>query len=339
MKAFVIHDGGRKTSIIEKDAPTIQNPTDVLVKIKGLGICGTDMHIYEGKHPMCFNTDRIPGHEFSGEVIEIGSAVTDLAVGDHVVHEPIAYCGECYPCRRGQHNVCTSLKVTGCNIDGGWQELYCAPEKQWHKIPDWMSWEQGALVEPYTIAAQVCSQADIQEGDIVLIHGAGPVGLMCLDTAKNLGAIVIISEISPGRIELASKMGADHVVNPMEDEIEDFLAKNGFDSVNVVLDCVGLANMMERNMKMLSPAGRFVPVAACPIHIEQGGLLLVKQLTLIGSRLQKDKFKPVIENFKLFGDHCTEMVTNVFPFEKSGEAFEYADARHPTCGKIVVRFD
>lgn len=338
MKAFVIH-GKHDVSFIEKEAPTIQTPTDVLVKVKSAGICGTDLHIYAGEHDMCMNQDRIPGHEFSGEVIAVGSAVTEFAVGDRVVHEPISYCGSCYPCRKGQNNVCTSLKVTGCNCDGGWQELYCADQGQWHKIPDGMTWEQAALVEPYTIAAQVCSQGAVQPGDVVLIHGGGPVGLMCCDTAKQLGATVIVSEIMAGRLALAKEAGADYAINPMEINVEELGAEiTGGEGVNVILDCAGLGRLMEQNIRMLSPAGRFVPVAPCPIHIENGILVMAKQLTLIGSRLQMGQFKPVIENFVNYEKTATKMITHTFDFNKSDEAFAFADGKHPETGKVVVTF-
>lgn len=338
MKAFVIHNGGHKVSFVDRPAPVIQHPRDVLVQVKTIGVCGTDLHIFEGKHPMCFGQDRIPGHEFSGEVIAVGDEVTSFKQGDRVVHEPISYCGDCYPCRRGQNNVCTSLKVTGCNIDGGWQEYYCAQENQWHKIPDWITWEQATLIEPYTIAAQVCNQGDVRADDIVLIQGGGPVGLMCCDTAKQLGAKVIVSEPMERRQILAKELGADLVINPLEEDLETAINQKGWGAVNVVLDCVGLANMVEPSIKMLSPAGRFVPVAVCPIHIEAGAEVMRKQLTIIGSRLQQGQFIPVIEKFKHYGPHAETMITNVFSFQESGEAFEYANARNPECGKVIVSF-
>lgn len=338
MKAFVIH-GKESCSFIETDAPQVVHDDDVLVQVKAMGICGTDLHIYEGAHPMCQGVDRVPGHEFAGVVTAVGKSVKKLKVGDRVVHEPISYCGHCYACRHEQGNVCRDVHVTGCNMDGGCQELFCAAEKQWHKIPDWMTWEQAALVEPYTIAAQCCKQANLMAEDIVLIHGGGPIGLMCCDTAKHMGATVIVSEIMEGRLTLAKELGADYVINPINENLEQRVEEiTGGEGVNVIFDCAGLQKLVDANMRMLSPAGRFVPVAPCPIHIEAGGIVMLKQLTIIGSRLQMHQFVPVISRYELYAKHATQMITDVFPFDEADKAFAFAAAKHPQTGKVVIRF-
>ena len=339
MKAFVIR-GKENCFFIEADEPKIVHPDDVLVRVKSAGICGTDLHIYMGEHTMSMGVDRIPGHEFAGEVIAVGEAVKKLKIGDRVVHEPINYCGKCYACTHGQPNVCSHLQVTGCNCDGGWQEYYCAPEKQWHKIPDTMTWIQAALVEPYTIAAQVCAQANVEAGDVVLIRGGGPIGLMCCDTAKHFGATAIVSEIVKGRLELAREIGADYVVDPRETNLKEFIHEiTCGEGVNVILDCAGLPAMMNDNIEMLSPAGRFVPVAPMPIHIDDPIPVMAKQLEIIGSRLQYRKFASVIARYMLYAENMLQMVTDTFPFTESDRAFAFANARNPETGKVVVLFD
>ncbi len=338
MKAFVIR-GKEDCFFIDTEKPGIQGPKDVLVQVKAVGICGTDLHIYEGDHAMCIGVDRIPGHEFSGEVVEVGAEVTNFQVGDRVVHEPISYCGTCYACRKGQGNVCRHLEVTGCNMNGGFQEFYCAPERQWHKIPEGVTWAQAALAEPYTIAHQVCSQAKLEEGDTVLIQGAGPVGLMCCDVASKMGATVVISELSETRLELARAAGAHHTVNPKETDLPAFIEKlTDGEGINVILDCAGIAALMKSNMDMLSPAGRFVNVAPCKAEVD-GLTMMVKQLTYVGSRLQMNKFVPVLEQFHHYLPTINEMITHTFPFSKTDEAFAHADARGPGTGKVVVTFE
>ena len=339
MKAFVIR-GKDNCFFTEVEKPEISGPDDVLVKVKSAGICGTDLHIYAGDHPMAMGVDRIPGHEFAGEVVEVGSGVKDLRPGDRVVHEPICYCGKCYACRRGQGNVCRYLKVTGCNIDGGWQEYYCAPSRQWHRIPDWVTWTEAALVEPYTIGAQVCSQADVTAGDWVLIHGGGPIGLMCADTAKHRGAKVIVSELMQGRLDLAKEIGCDYAVNPKETDLAQLVEEiTDGEGVNVILDCAGLGFMMDANLRMLSPAGRFVPVATAPFKIEDPIQILAKQLTIVGSRLQMHQFEPVIARYEMYKKAIDRMITDTFPFEESDKAFAYAASRNPKTGKVVILFD
>lgn len=338
MKAFVIGKDGKKF-IRDVEKPTLKGPKDVLVKVKAAGICGTDLHIYQGEHPMAVGQDRIPGHEFAGEVVDVGPEVRNLKPGDRVVHEPIAYCGECYACTHGQPNVCRNLKVTGCNVDGGWQEFFCAPERQWHKIPDWVTWTEAACVEPYTIGAQVCAQADVQAGDVVLIHGDGPIGLICGDTAKHLGATVIISGHRAGRLQLAKDIGLDYAVNSRETNLKDLINDlTDGEGVNVILDCVGLGKIMDDNLDMLSPAGRFVPVAVAPFTINNPTNILAKQLKIVGSRLQNKKFAPVIARYSLYKESIDRLVTDTYAFEDSDEAFQYNLARHPETGKVVILF-
>lgn len=339
MKAFVIGKDGQKL-FRELEKPVVEGPEDVIVKVMAAGICGTDLHIYEGKHPMAAGQDRIPGHEFAGRVVAVGEAVKTLKPGDRVVHEPIAYCGECYACTHGQPNVCRHLRVTGCNCDGGWQEYYKAPERQWHKIPDWVSWTEAACVEPYTIGAQVCAQAKVQAGDVVLIHGGGPIGLICGDTAKHFGATVIVSELMPGRLKLAKQMGLDYAVDPRQTNLKQLVSElTGGEGVNVILDCAGLGKLMDDNLEMLSPAGRFVPVAVAPFTVSNPTAILAKQLTIVGSRLQYRKFAPVIARFALYKDNIDRMVTDTFPFADSDRAFRYNLERHPETGKVVILFD
>ena len=341
MKAFVI-SGPETCYFTDVEMPQIKNPTDVLVKVKSVGICGTDLTIYAGRHPMAYGVDRIPGHEFSGEVIEVGSAVKDLKPGDRVVHEPTTSCGKCYACTHGQPNVCSSIQITGCNLNGGWQEYFCAPERSWHKIPDWITWTEAALIEPYTNAAQICTRADIQESDVVLIHGGGPLGLMTGDTAKHLGATVIISELMPGRLALAKEIGMDYALDPRETDLKEFVKElTGGEGVNVIVDCAGVGAMMDDNLEMLSPAGRFVTSApaAFSLSLLSAFYIMAKQLKLIGSRLQYRKFKPVIAQFAMYKDNVDKMVTHTFRFEESDKAFQYNAERHPETGKVVVLFD
>lgn len=340
MKAFIIR-GKHDVYFEDRPMPQLETPHSVLVKVKSAGICGTDIHIYEGEHSMSVGHLRVPGHEFAGEVLEVGPEVTDLKPGDRVVHEPINYCGTCYACRQHQGNVCAHVHVTGCNCNGGWQEYFVADEKQWHKIPDWVTWEEAALVEPYTIAGQVCTRAELKAGDTVLIHGGGPIGLMCGDTARHLGATVILSEVLPGRLQLARDMEMDYVIDAKTENVSDRVMEiTKGEGVNIVMDCAGLRTALSDAMLLLSPAGRFIPVAVAPsIQVDNAIMIMVKQLKIVGSRLQMDQFKPVIARYALYKEHIDRMITDVFPFSESDKAFAYAAARDPKTGKIVIRFD
>ncbi|NLI22878.1 MAG: alcohol dehydrogenase catalytic domain-containing protein [Clostridiales bacterium] len=337
MKAFMI-EGKDRSGVIDIPEPALTDEHSVKVQVESCGICGTDLKIMEGKHTQSIGQKRIPGHEFAGVVVAVGAAVEGLTPGDRVVHEPIAYCGRCYACRNGQGNVCGSLQVTGCNRSGGMEELFVAPQRQWHRLPDWITWDQAALIEPYTIAAQVCARADARPGDVMLIHGAGPIGLMLADTAMHMGLTVMVSEVSEGRLALARALGVPHVLNPREENVgEAALRITKGEGPNIVCDCAGLPQMAEEAFRILSPAGRFVPVAGVPFTCD-GYLAMRKQLTVVASRLQMHQFVPVIARFGLYQQNAQRMITDIFDFHDVQEAFAYACQRKPTTGKIVLRF-
>lgn len=337
MKAFMIEDT-KFAGFIDVDEPQLRGPFSVKVAVESMGICGTDIKIYEGHHSQSAGQKRIPGHEFAGVVVEVGSAVQKLKVGDRVVHEPISYCGHCYACMRGEGNVCANVRVTGCNMEGGAEEFFVADEKQWHKIPDWITWNEAALIEPYTIAAQVCSRAELAPEDTMLIHGAGPIGLMLADTAMHMGATVMISEVSDGRLALAQAMGIPYVIDAKKERAFDAAMRitDGY-GPNIIADCAGLPKMAEEAFDLLSPAGRFVPVAGVSFQCD-GYKAMRKQLKIVSSRLQMHQFVPVISRFQLYQANADRMITDVFDFSQCKEAFAYAHERRPETGKVVIRF-
>ena len=205
--------------IIEIPEPKIEQPDDVLVKIKRVGICGSDMHIYHGTNPLA-TYPRIVGHEVAGEIIEIGQDVKKVAVGDHVVIEPITYCGECYACKNGRPNVCKEVSVFGVHEDGGMREFAILSEKQVHKVNPEIDWDEAVMAEPYTIGAQATLRGNVQAGQTVFIQGAGPIGITVLKMAKLRGATVIMSDFTNERLEFAKENGADYTINPSEVDVE-----------------------------------------------------------------------------------------------------------------------
>ena len=214
MKAVKISEA-YKVEIIDIPEPEIEHPSDVKVKIKRVGICGSDMHIYYGTNPLA-TYPRIVGHEVAGEIVEVGSAVNKVAVGDHVVIEPIRYCGECYACKKGRPNVCKDVSVFGVHEDGGMLEFSIRSEKQVHKVSPEIDWDEAVMAEPYTIGAQATWRGNVQAGDTVFIQGAGPIGVTVLKMAKLRGATVIMSDFTNERLEFAKENGADYVINPSE---------------------------------------------------------------------------------------------------------------------------
>lgn len=221
----------RKDVRIEEIEEPIVTKGNVKIKVKWCGICGSDLHEYLGgpifipvEEPHALSKTTAPvvlGHEFSGEVVEIGEGVTNFEVGDRVVVEPIVACGKCPACLEGKYNLCSSLGFHGlCGTGGGLAEYTVFPQEFVHKIPDSMSYEQAALVEPMAVALHSIRMADFKIGDTALVLGAGPIGLATIECLKAAGAkLVVVLQRKSIRQEYAKRAGADFVLDPNEVDI------------------------------------------------------------------------------------------------------------------------
>ena len=339
MKAVQVRKA-RDLSVQEVEEPRIVNSTDVLVKVKRVGICGSDLHIYHGTNPLA-TLPRVVGHEVAGEVVEIGSDVTNLQIGDHVVVEPIRYCGKCYACRKGQPNVCQSLSVFGVHEDGGMREWFVLPEKQLHKVDSDIPWEEIVLAEPYTIGAQAVYRGQVEEGDTVLIQGAGPIGICILKMAKLLGASVMMTDLSDERLSYAKENGADVIVNAgHEDVLQAVQGWTNGEGANKVIDAVCLPSTFALSIEAVSVAGNVVvlgfdekPAAISQLPITK------KQVTINGSRLQTNQFPKVVKLLNEGKLRHDGLVTHTFPLEHVQEAFDFVEKHPDQVRKAVITFD
>lgn len=338
MKAVQVVGPGN-VRIINRDIPKIKYDDQVLLKVKAAGICGSDIHVVHGTNPVAIYP-LIPGHEIAGEVEETGSAVHSLKKGDRVILEPITYCGKCYACKKGRQNVCSSLQVNGAHVDGGFQEYMLVMENQLHKIPDGITFQQATLIEPYTIGAQANWRGSVTKNDVVLIYGAGPIGLIVLDTAKSIGASCIVSEVSHSRRELAEKLGADLVINPRENDLEKAVAKYTDDmGPNIIFEAAGVNALFEQAVKIASTAGTIVAMnlSVTPASVAMAPIVK-KELNIVGTRLQNDKFKEVIETFPSKLDKVSMLMTHTFDFRDFENAFKVFEDKNSRACKIVLTF-
>ncbi len=335
MKAVVVPQPGVLT-VEEREVPRLEQEDGVLVRVRAGGICGSDLHIYHGTSPVA-TYPRVIGHEFVGEVVEIGRKVTGVKRGDRVAVEPIMYCGQCYPCRIGRPNVCERLEVLGVHRDGGFQEYVVVPERNLHPFSGDIPWEEAALIEPFTIAAQVADRGMVQKGDRVLILGAGPIGLCILAYLSLLGALCGVADIISERLELARELGAVFVVNTKASSLEDEVLRHFPEGAGVVIDAVGLPETFEWAVQLVSRAGRVVVLGfhTTPSAIPQA-LVTLRELTIVGSRLQAYKFPRVVELFEKKRLQPRKLISHVFPLSEVHKAFELLE-HHPeaTC-KIVL---
>jgi L-gulonate 5-dehydrogenase len=326
--------------VIEIEKPAISSPDEVLVKVKRMGICGSDMHIYHGTNPLA-TYPRIVGHEVAGEVIKVGSNVSGIKPGDHVVVEPIRYCGECYACRKGRPNVCKSLSVFGVHEDGGLREFFVLPEKQLHVVNSSLEWDEAVLAEPYTIGAQAVWRGAVEKGDTVFIQGSGPIGICILKMAKLQGARVIISDLKQERLAFAKENGADEVIHASEESVEDrILELTDGEGPNVVIDAVCLPSTVEMGVNLVSPAGTVVVLGfdERPSSIPQLPITK-KEVTIVGSRLQTNQFEKVVSLLNKGKLQSNGFITHQFSISKVQEAFQYVEKNPEQVRKAVIVFD
>lgn len=326
--------------IVEQERPAVVNADDVLVKIKRVGICGSDMHIYHGTNPLA-TYPRIVGHEVAGEVAEVGSAVTGLQPGDHVVVEPINYCGECYACRKGRPNVCEKLSVFGVHEDGGMREYAVLPEKQLHSVNKDLSWDEIVLAEPYTIGAQAVWRGNVEAGDTVLIQGCGPIGICILKLAKIAGAHVFMTDLSEERMAFAKESGADEVINAGKESVKDrILELTDGTGPNVVIDAVGMPATVELSIDLVSPAGYVVVLGfdERPSAIPQLPITK-KEITIVGSRLQTNQFGKVVDLLNSGELRSDGLITHKFALDDVQEAFNYVENNPDKVRKALIVFE
>ncbi|MDR0409336.1 MAG: zinc-binding alcohol dehydrogenase family protein [Spirochaetaceae bacterium] len=339
MKVGVVEKPG-VLKLVEREIPKIKNADDVLVKVKRVGICGSDIHILHGKNPFAVYP-RVWGHEFVGEVAETGAGVKSVKKGDRVVIEPITYCGKCYACRQGRGNVCLNLKVFGVHVDGGCAEYVVVPEANAHILPDGLPWDEAALIEPFTIGAQACYRGNVQKGDYVLVMGAGTIGLTVASFAKLYGGIVIISDLVEDKLNYAKSRGADYIINSSKenllDRLNDITEGTG---PNVTIDAVCIKKTFEDAVLITSPAGRVVELSfsetlsdIAPVNI------IKKELTIYGSRLQTKRFPVVIDFIKKGELPLSGFVTKVYPIDQMAEAFDYTEKNNAAVRKVLISFE
>ena len=243
MRAAVFN--GKKDITVKNIKRPAVGPDDVLIKVMACGICGTDVHIYNGEEGAAETTPPcILGHEFSGVVEEVGANVTTLAVGDRVSCDPNDTCGKCDACKQGRAHYCENMTGYGTTADGGFAEYCAVNHKQAYPIGD-MPFELGAMAEPVACCLHGIDLCSIRAGSHVLIIGGGTIGLIMLQLAKISGAAkVALSEPVSQKREMASKLGADIVIDPASQDISSVLAENSIANLDTVIECVGLRRTM-----------------------------------------------------------------------------------------------
>ena len=336
MKAIVIANPDN-IEIREVPMPDVKEG-EALLKVKYVGICGADLASYTGNQP--FTTyPRIPGHEFSAEIVEIPENDKGLAVGDIVTCNPYFNCGECYSCERGFVNCCTDNQTMGVQRDGAFCEYIAMPVERIYKGKG-LSAEELALIEPFSISQHAVSRAEIKKTDNVLVIGAGPIGLFALLAAKQKCNKIVVADILDNRLELAKEYGADAVVNTKNQSLADFTAEftngNGFD---VCIEACGAPETFLGCIDNAAFAGNIILIGNGKREtVFNHSILLKKELNVHGSRnALKDDF---INNIDLVASgraDVMKMVSGVYEMADAIDAFEALKNNNGTLAKLLIR--
>lgn len=255
MKSAVFY-GKHDMRVEESPMPQV-GAEDVLIQVKACGICGTDVHIYEGdKGAAEVTPPTILGHEFSGVVAEVGAAVTNVKVGDRVCIDPNCYCGKCDFCRNGIAHYCTDMIGYGTTVNGGFAEYCSVNQRQVYKLGDHTTFEQGAMTEPVACCLHGMDMCNIHPGSSVVIIGGGMIGLLMLQLARLAGAArTALLEPVASKREVAKKLGADVCIDPIHEDVKAALAAAGMTWVNTVIECVGRTSTIEQAIDIVGNKG------------------------------------------------------------------------------------
>ncbi len=321
MKSIICKEPGR-LEMNETARPGISKGK-AIIKIKRIGICGTDLHAYKGTQPF-FTYPRILGHELSGEIFELEDYRQDFKAGDRITFIPYYPCRKCIACRKGKVNCCVNIQGAGVHIDGGMVEYMSVPADSLVRGGE-LSFEELALVEPLAIGAHAVRLAAIKPGEIVLVTGCGPIGMGIMEILKIAGATVIAMDIRKERLDFcSSNIGVDYVINASDKPAPILEAITKGDWPAKIFDVTGNANAIMRGFEYLAHGGIFVLVG-----IQKGKICFshpsfhVRETTLMSSRnATREDFEYVIELMRKGMIKARTYITHKIPFNKVVDAFE-----------------
>ncbi len=309
----------------------------VVVRVKAVGICGSDIPIFEGirQVPM----PLIPGHEFSGVISEVGADVRGWQVGDRVTAGLVRDCTECAYCRRGEESLCDHLMETGIDLDGAYAEYVAVPARTLHRLPDDMTFEQGAAVDPIASAYRAVRKADIRPEDTVAIVGPGPIGLYALQAVLACSPrLTIMIGRGKDRLAVARQLGADHVISlAEEDPVAAVNQLTNGEMAQVVLEATGNAEVVQTVIDLAAKGAR-VGLLGIFHHLAQVDVrkIVRRELRVFGSFCYTwDDFAASLSLLQRGKVNITPLVTHVMPLAEIGQALDLIKSRQAI--KIILK--
>lgn len=344
MKAAVIHleDGHKVLRTDEVPEPAL-GPQSVLVRVRAAGICGSDLHGFLDDAGTSRREGLIMSHEIAGEVAAVGEAVTGLQAGQRVTVDPQVRCGHCDACRNGWISICENKRVLGSSLrgfeQGGMAQYVAVDAAQVFPIPDSMSMEQAAMIEPLSNALHVVNRAGIKLGDTVVVIGAGTLGLCMVQAVAAAGAgRLIVSDTSDFRLGVAERTGADVVVNPMRENLRERVSElTGGVGADVVIESVGIDQTYQDAIHIVRKRGRVMFFGAVQDMVTVPLMrILHKEIDIVGCTGANDETELGIRLVAAGKIDLTPIITHSFPLEEAQAAFDILSDRDADTIKVQV---
>ncbi len=341
MEAFVITEAGASAIRNDVEKPTIQTD-QVLLRVKKVGFCGSDLNTFRGLNPMV-SYPRIPGHEIAAEIAEIGAAVAaEFQVGDKVLVLPYTTCGKCWSCLSGRPNACKYNQTLGVQQEGGMTSyIATTPDKIVANLNQ-LSYSQIAIVEPLAVGCHAASRAEGKAGETMLVFGCGMVGLGAIAKGNDDGATVIAVDIDDSKLDLARKFGASHCINSRTRNLEEEVLKltDGHGPTSVI-EAIGLQQTFVAAIDLVAFCGRVVYVGYVKDAVAyETKKFVMKELQIRGSRnALKQDFVDVLELMKKIDLPIERLISKDVPLAEAGAALQSWSDNPAAITKILVSFD
>lgn len=330
-----------KIEFREVDKPAPQ-ANEVLIQVKRIGICGSDIHVFHGLHPYT-SYPVVQGHEVSGEIAEVGNQVRGLSAGDRVVFMPQVTCGECYPCRHGMYHICDSLKVMGFQTGGAAQEYFAIRAVNVLKIPEDMSLERAAMIEPISVAVHAITRGGNIQGKNILVLGAGTIGNLVGQVAKATGArAIMITDVSDYKLDKARRCGLDFGINPLKENLNQAILRDlGPDRADLILECVGIQETIDQAVLNARKGTQIVVVGVFGKRPAVDlGLVQDRELSLIGTLMyQRVDYEKAIELVASGKINLDELIGAHFSFKSYLEAYQAIEEARGNIMKVMIVLD
>lgn len=338
----VLHKGPHCEVIEERRIPE-SGPGQVLVRVRAAGICGSDLHGFQGLIPQRRVPGLVMGHEGAGEVVALGPGVSRLSRDMRVAIDPQIVCGTCTHCTRGWSNLCTNKKIIGSSmlgkLDGCFAEYIVIPERNAHVLPENVSFSEAAMVEPLSNALHAVGRAKPDLGDTMVVLGAGTIGLSVIAAAKAAGADMVVAvDLSSYRLQVAQTLGADRTINATDqDPVETVRDLTGGEGADMVVEAVGIAGTYQQAVSMVRQHGKLVALGIVDEMVSfLMRSLVFGELTVFGSTAftcEPDRALRMIASGHI---DVTPMITHRFSLDKAQEAFELLDRGEENAIKVLL---